>query len=245
MKRSTLGTLGTLGTLALLGILAAAASPAAGDWLVTRAGGRVETKGPWHTKGKLVVFTQTDGSLASLRLTDVDLEASRKATGEAVAQKEKAAAPVPPKKKLAVLTDQDFKKPPEVSAVTVTPPAEGAQPVAPGTGGPLTVGTWKRVDLPGSGGVEIQGTLHNTTDYLIVNPAIEIRLYDHAGDSMGSASGVLSAGAIQPRGTIDFRVSLPGAFDFAEVRFEPRGLPLDTRPADAQGPQPEDQAPPQ
>jgi hypothetical protein len=230
------------GTLILLGILAAVGSPAAGDWLVTRAGGRVETKGPWQTKGKLVVFTQTDGSLASLRLTEVDLEASRKATSEAAIQKEKAAAPEPPKKKLAVLTDQSFRKPPAVISATQAPPAEeGVQPVASGTGGPLTVSAWKRVDLPGSGGVEIQGTLHNTTDYLIVNPSVEVRLYDHAGDSIASAFGVLSNGAIQPRSTIDFRASLPGAFDFAEVKFEPRGLPL----AKPVAPQPEDPAPPQ
>lgn len=229
--------------LVLLGILAAAGSPAAGDWLVTRAGGRVETKGLWQVKGKLVVFTQTDGSLASLRLAEVDLEASRKAASEATVQKEKTAAPEPPKKKLAVLTDQSFRKPPAAISATEAPPAEGAQPVPSGTGGgPVTVSAWKRVDLPGSGGVEIQGTLHNTTDYLIVNPSVEVRLYDHAGDSIASAFGVLSTGTVQPNGTIDFRASLPGASAFAEVRFEPRGLPLDARPAD---PQPEDPAPPQ
>lgn len=237
MKRSTLVLLG------ILAAMAAAGSPAAGDWLVTRAGGRVETKGPWQVKGKLVVFTQADGSLASLRLTDVDLEASRKATSEATARKEKTAAPEPPKKKLAVLTDQSFRKPPAASSATEAPPEEGAQPVPAGTGGgPVTVSAWKRVDTPGSGGVEIQGTLHNTTDSLIVNPSVEVRLYDHAGDSIGSAFGVLSTGTIQPKGTIDFRATLPDAFSFAEVRFEPRGLPLAARAAD---PQPEEQAPPQ
>ena len=226
--------------LILLGILAAAGSPAAGDWRVTRDGGRVETKGPWKVKGKLVVFTQTDGSLSSLRLTDVDLETSRKATSEATVQKEreKTAAPEPPKKKLAVLTDQTFRKPPAAASATEAPPQEGAQPVPSGTGGgPVTVSAWKQVDLPGSGGIEIQGTLHNTTDYLIVNPSVEVRLYDHAGDSIASAFGVLSTGAIPPKGTIDFRASLPGASAFAEVRFEPRGLPLDTRPADSQQPE--------
>lgn len=230
--------------LVFLGILAAAGSPVAGDWLVTRAGGRVETKGPWQVKGKLVVFTQTDGSLASLRLADVDLEASRNTTTEATVQKEKAAAPEPPKKKLAVLTDQSFRKPPAASSATVAPPEEGAQPVPAGTGGgPVTVSAWKRVDLPGGGGVEIQGTLHNTTDSLIANPSVEVRLYDHTGESIGSAFGVLSTGTIQPRGTIDFRASLPNAFAFNEVRFEPRGLPLAA--AQATDPQPEDQAPPQ
>src|SRR4030095_2502949 len=96
--------------LGLLIALLAAASPATADWLVTRAGGRVETKGPWRVKGKLVVFDKTDGTLASLRLSEVDLEASRKATADAHAGAAAPPAPEPPKKKLATLTDADFRK---------------------------------------------------------------------------------------------------------------------------------------
>src|SRR3954449_11180111 len=80
--------------LGLLAWGAAAYAPARADWLVTREGGRVETKGPWQVKGKLVVFARAgDGSLASLRATEVDLDASAKATTEAKIRSE---APVPP-----------------------------------------------------------------------------------------------------------------------------------------------------
>jgi len=80
--------------LLALALSAAAALPAHADWLVTHEGGQVETKGPWQTKGKLVVFTRADdGALASLRASEVDLDASAKLTAAA---KVKAEAPPPP-----------------------------------------------------------------------------------------------------------------------------------------------------
>jgi hypothetical protein len=228
--------------LGLLGILAAGL-PASGDWLLTRAGGRVETKGPWQVKGKLVVFTQADSSLGSLRLAEVDLDASRKATSEAQTQAAKPSAPEPPKKKLAVLTDQSFRKAPAVTSAVVAPPdePEGAE-IAPGTDGPVTVSSWKEVDVP-NGGFEIRGTLHNTTDRLIVNASVEVQLYDEAGNGLGSTPGLLSANTIQPWGTIDFRAVFPGPYTvFAKVAFEPRGLPLDV--GSPNQPKPGDSSPP-
>jgi hypothetical protein len=235
-------------TVLVLLTLVAPAMPAAGDWLVARDGGRVETKGPWQVKGKLVVFTQTNGSLGSLRLADVDLDASRKATADAAsaqAEAAKPAAPAPPKKKLAVLTDQSFRKTAPPTAAVVAPPAqEGAPAPAPGESGPLTVSSWKQINVP-KGGLEIQGTLHNTTDRLIVNPSVEVRLYDDAGETLGSAPGVLSASTIPPLGTVDFRATFSGAYTvFAEVKFEPRGLPLDVGPGGPREPKPEDSSPP-
>lgn len=56
----------------------------AADWLVTQEGARVETKGPWKVKGRIVVFTSSKGRLSSMRLAEVDLAASAAATEEAV-----------------------------------------------------------------------------------------------------------------------------------------------------------------
>jgi hypothetical protein len=50
------------------------------DWLLTRDGSKVETRGPWKLEPKRVVFTTMDGTLSSLRLSEVDLDASRQAT---------------------------------------------------------------------------------------------------------------------------------------------------------------------
>lgn len=92
-------------------LLAAVALPAGADWLVLRTGERAETKGPWKVKGKLVVFTSPKGTLASLRLADVDLAASERATADAKAQAEKPPEPPPPpprRESVRTLTDADF-----------------------------------------------------------------------------------------------------------------------------------------
>lgn len=83
--------------LALVATLAAGApAPAGADWLVMKDGSRVETDGPWKLEGggRLVVFTRPDGTLASLRASEVDLDASGEATREAErASREAAEAP--------------------------------------------------------------------------------------------------------------------------------------------------------
>jgi hypothetical protein len=80
---------------AALVMLLCAFAPARADWLVLVSGIRIETKGAWVVKGRQVRFTTAKTNLLqSLSLSEVDLEASRKATGpdpnlsrrEAVAQ---------------------------------------------------------------------------------------------------------------------------------------------------------------
>ena len=64
--------------IALAALLAVAAGAAASaDELVTRDGQVIQTQGPWEVRGKLLVFKLADGTLASLRLDEADLEARR------------------------------------------------------------------------------------------------------------------------------------------------------------------------
>lgn len=98
------------GTLLLLTLLLLAlGSPARADWLVTRDGKSIETKGAWTVSGKVVKFTSSAGVLSSLRVDEVDLDASRDET----ARRNAPSAPPPPpkpapaKKPVLVLTDAD------------------------------------------------------------------------------------------------------------------------------------------
>lgn len=68
----------------------------AADWLVTREGQSIETQGPWKTKGRMVVFTNTAGLLLSMRLSEVDLEASETLTRHRRQQAEAATEPSAP-----------------------------------------------------------------------------------------------------------------------------------------------------
>ena len=214
----------------ILALLPLAAAPASADWLVTRAGGRVETKGPWQLKGKLVVFTQSDGSLASLRLVDVDLQASEQATAERVEAKASASTDAP-KKKLAVLTDATIvhsrKEPANKPA---DPDAKESSPAAKPQG-TVTVANWRRLENADGDGIEIQGTLQNNTDKIAANVSVEVQLYDEAGERIATASGIAGATSIHPNGLTEFRASFPGVFTFANAKFETKGWPLDLSPA--------------
>jgi hypothetical protein len=220
--------------------------PARADWLVTREGGRVETKGPWQIKGKLLVFTRADdGALASLRTAEVDLDASAKATADAKVQ---AAAPAPvaaPQKKIASLTDKDFRKPVPVDANGK--PVEGP----PAKTGPLVVSDWKKLDRPSGDGIAVEGTVHNSTGDMMVNASIEVQLYNEAGDRVGTAPGLLTSTSVQPDGSVQFHANFPGVFTFATAKFAVNGLPLNMNPAtdkdktpDAAAPEPKPQPEP-
>lgn len=63
--------------------LACLSTAVAADLLVTREGETIETRGPWKVKGRQVVFTNSQGVLSSLRLADIDIEASEEATKQA------------------------------------------------------------------------------------------------------------------------------------------------------------------
>jgi hypothetical protein len=318
-------------------LVALAAAPSGADWLVTRDGNWVETRGPWEVKGKLVVFHTPKGDLSSLRLAEVDLEESRRVTEKAELARQAAeeARRRPPGKKQPafVITDDKVRhvesggaaapQTPSLSvaswarasapgdghvvitgtlrntssvqasdiALTVQlldadgrstaigqagltatalvageqvgfrvefpgittysevkfePAAVFAAPAAPAAPAPapnpttesepVAVSSWRRVDVAGGSGVEIEGTLQNATDTLVVNAAVEVQLYNEAGDRVATAAGVLSATALQPRGTTDFRARFPGVFAFSDVKFAPKGLPLDVAPAEQEPP---------
>lgn len=99
--------------IALAALLAVAGGAAASaDELVTRDGQVIQTQGPWEVRGKLLVFKLADGTLASLRLDEADLEASERRVAEKARRarqaREEAMKPPPePKAAVVVLTDRD------------------------------------------------------------------------------------------------------------------------------------------
>ena len=98
--------------LVLFAILTLAATPSSrGDWLVTREGARIETRGAWEVRGRTIVFTTPAGTLSSIRSDEIDLEASRELTSAAAtaaaAAPEPAAAEAAPKPPVMTLTDRD------------------------------------------------------------------------------------------------------------------------------------------
>ncbi|MEM8960525.1 MAG: hypothetical protein AAGD38_03530 [Acidobacteriota bacterium] len=98
----------TRSLLVLLMLWPLVASMALADVLVTREGEQLETKGPWEVRGRMVVFTTPTGQLSSMRLDEIDLDASREATD--LANRPPEAASPPPAaaaEAVMVLTDDD------------------------------------------------------------------------------------------------------------------------------------------
>jgi hypothetical protein len=218
-----------------LAALLGGAGPARADWIVTREGARMETRGPWEVRGKLVVFTAPDGTLASVRLAAVDLEASRQATEE-VRRPKPAPPPVAAKRKSVVsITDKDFPKPaPAPAAPAEAAPAEGgaAAPAAapPASRSLVRVETWEQKERAEGDGIEITGVLRNEGSDIATEVALAVSTRDETGAQTGAVEAVLSAATLEPRGTATFRAMLPGVFTFSGVNFDVRskGLKLQT-----------------
>jgi hypothetical protein len=228
--------------LILGGALLVTGSAARADWLVLTDGSRVETRGPWKEKGKLVVFTRADGTLASLRGTEVDLAASRTATAEslAAAAKPAEAPPAEPPKKLAIITDKDLPR-------RLAPAAAAAPEKTASAGGPVTVLGWKKEALPSGDGVVIVGTLQNLTDATATNITLDVSLANEKGSLLATAPGIFPTRILAPKGSVEFRATFQGVVDFAGVKFDARGWAPETAapppPApEAAAPQPD--APP-
>ena len=102
---------GTIRRLSILFVLTLALAPnLAADVLVTLDGSRVVTDGPWEVKGRQILFRLPNGTLSSMRASEIDLEASRLATEEANRPAAAPAAPAAPDRRAPVLviTDKDI-----------------------------------------------------------------------------------------------------------------------------------------
>jgi hypothetical protein len=236
MRRQKLQLAGL--ALGCLGAALAPAAPAAADWLVTREGGRVETRGTWDVKGRLVVFQGADGALASLRVADVDLDASRRAT-EAAKQSAAKPAAAPgrsaERKSVRSLTDKDFRR---VGAAGETAPGSPETPETPEKAAAKTkeeapkpgvsVASWDRSADPTDGHVVIAGILRNGPGASAANITLAVHLYDENGALLSSRQAELATAALPPGEQSGFRAEFPGVFTFATVKFKGDSMNLKT-----------------
>jgi hypothetical protein len=219
----------------IAGVVGIAGRPAAADWLVTREGARVETKGAWTVKGKLVVFKAADGKLSSLRLADVDLDASRNATEEAVAASAVADAetgkPAERKKSVRVITDKDVR---QAAAPAAGDPAasDASAPAGPTSGPGVVVDTWKQDADSKDGHVVINGSLQNASGATAAELQLKVMLFDENGSILATSQAALESTSLPPGRKAVFRADFPGFFSFATLKFEPRSRRLATRSPD-------------
>ena len=188
------------------------AAAAEADWLVTREGAKVETKGPWTVKGRMVVFTRANGALSSMRLDEVDIGASETATADALKPPAVVAEPAAKKEAVLVLTNEDIpSRAPEPAAVEGE---EGAAPAgdsesAVSANGPVEVVSYQEGRLPQ--GIEIQGTVRNAGTELAVNISVSIELVAlNGGEVLAQSAADLGAPELRPGESTRFGTTFPG-----------------------------------
>ena len=201
-----------------LTVPAAFAPRVTADWLVTHDGREMETRGPWQEKGRLVVFTAADGTLSSIRASEIDLEASRARTEEKLAVQEQPAPPPPVQKKapILVLTDDDVG---HINAVL--PDGEDEEQDGQGSGNTqkLEVVNWRQADLP-DGGVRIHGTVRNNGDQLAVGITVDVNLLDVQGAVLMTRPAELTARGLRPSEMANFQVDFPDVVLFDSASFK-------------------------
>lgn len=222
-----------LPAIVLAAAVAGLTPPAAGDRLVTRDGAEIETRGPWRVEGKLVIFHLPNGTLSSLRVSEVDLDASAEASRRDGPPAAAATAPPPPP--VLVLTDRDVKRaaPPPAAATgddeagTGEPPGPatgddrgtgGAPPadrplIAPAEG--LAVLSWETRDGGLLGGIELTGTVINRSDALVIDTVLKVRIPEAGGETR-EVEAFLDNPTLGPGRQTRFRVPLPDVVALAD-----------------------------
>lgn len=228
------------------GVIAVAVAlflPAAADWLVMRDGSRVETAGPWRVESRVVVFKRPDGTFASVRASDVDLEASERATREAADAAEAEARPgkaPTPREPVLRLTEKDL---PPVTGPTAA--REGAEQESAGQEAtadreeppePLQIVNWRETGGVDTPGIEIVGTVRNNSESLAIGVGVTAVLFDQEDDEAARASAILTSTALQPGQTSAFRVSFPGVYQYGRADLEARGNLIRTERPESEEP---------
>ena len=153
--------------------LMVAGRPAFAERLVLRDGNHLETRGPWRVEGPQVIFTRSNGLLASIRLSEVDLAASYAPQVDAEAPG--TPAPPPPHRPVMVLTNDDVRK---------------ATPAVHGTGAPsepasrIEVADWAEIEKPGLSGLWIVGVLRNRGSSPARVQWVEVELNDRTSGEL-------------------------------------------------------------
>lgn len=213
-----------------VGLALSGLGPATADILVMQDGSRVETDGGWRVDGRRILFDLPNGTLSSIRASEVDLAASERATAHAAEAALRAAQPAPPPaptrgEPVLRITEKDL--PPVTESQLAGEDAGEALAAegdaAPGSGVPLEVLSWDRLLMDDSNGVAVYGTLRNNGDGAVVAPRVTVLAYGEDGGLLATTEGRVNLSAIPAGKSANFRAEFPGLPDFAAVKFNLAG----------------------
>ncbi len=218
-------------------------SSAAGDWLVTVDGARIETKGPWKVKGNQVVFTLANGTLSTIRKSEVDLDASAAATAEseAPAQPEATEGSRPQERPKAtkVFNNKNIRAAAEPAGVDREQEPEGRDAAPVTSSGSVELVSWTSRDSSSGDGLEIVGTVKNQGRELAANISVKVIVVDETGAPVVDTTAFMRSTGLVPGKSTTFRALLPGIFTlFHEPRFEVQSGSFTVKPEPENGDEP-------
>ena len=207
--------------------LALMANSVAADWLATHDGSRFEIEGPWEIDGDLVTFTLPNGTLGSMRLSAIDLEASQALTESAVAPANPApSASEPMTKAEFVITDADVSHAMAGSVEDL----ESAGTATPDTIEGLRITSWRdRVD-PTTSSVTVTGILQNPTRNPATSIALNVMLYGEDGTVLETRPADLEQSFLNPGASIRFEARFSDTLSFDTVGFDIQSRGFMSRP---------------
>lgn len=236
--------------------LLALGSSARADWLVTRDGHQIETRGAWEVRGAIVVFRLPDGTLSSLNLSQVDLAASAELNLDpatravlrflrrhrieiadeatlrwtvaalVLGSRPPPAAASRPRAPVLVLTDADVG---HIDPAELAASLEGPAEEQVSLGGDGTgpeVVSWEQSHDPELNGIRIRGTVRNAGKDPSVSVSVTVVLLDENAAMVGTGKSNLSVRALGPGQSAPFEIVLPGITEFALAEFHVRGRPM-------------------
>ena len=223
---------------------AAAFSFAAADVVVLQGGARVELQKPYTRQGNLVLLTSTDGTLLSVRASDIDWKATAAAKA-ARGPARPAPAVVPPPESPAQaaksgregpkarvkLTDADVSHAAgeEATDSEEKPKKEESRPAT----AKLDVIDYSQ-EKSGANLV-VRGSMRNSGATPAVNAHMTVTALDEKGERIGSGEASLSNGLVASGATVAFTASIPVGEKFVgTLRFAPQWIsPAPPAPAPA------------
>ncbi len=224
--------------IAVFALLLSVAPPAAADWLVTRDGARIETSGEWREEGRLIVFERADGTLASIRGSEVDLPESERLTRE-MAERARAPRSEPadrePREAKIRLTEKELPAAGRLSGDDADA-ADGTTAVEGETEEPLRIASWQEVEGAAEAGTAFSGLVRNVGPEMALGVRVEATLFDEAGTQIAAGPAELETRSLAPGASSRFRASFPGVFHYERVELRVAGTMIESRPDD-EGPE--------
>jgi hypothetical protein len=226
-------------------VLVLAGSVAFADVVVLKGGAVINLKKAPEVRGTTVLLTRADGTVLSVRATDIDREATsaaRSAPAPApaatpappatLAEAARAAREVP--KARVRISDADVSHSEAAGQAGEAAPGESAPEVDASAGsGRVEVADYTQ-EKSGDALV-VRGTLRNPGATPASNVRMTVAAIDTKGQAIATGEAGVSNGVIAPSSTVAFSVTIPvGARPVGSIRFSPRWMsPAPAAPAAA------------